>query len=145
MDMDVIKADLNSGSYNNCRFPHSKFNFIGMQQDAEPTVMRATQFTAKSRGDVTVIKDEVHFNTAQDEIVAGVKGEIQHIQEGHVLQVKDDHYVTTKQEDEPVEKNGVWLITTQGKGLSDPPTEQVGVDLYLRGTLNLIWVVSCFE
>jgi co-chaperonin GroES (HSP10) len=137
MSMDVIKADLNSVSYNSGKFLYSKFNFTGIQQDAVPRVMRATQFNAKSGGEV-VVKDEFHHNVARGESVAAVQGEIQHIQEGHVPQVEDgDHYVITKQEDKPVEKNGVRLITTQGRGLSDPPTEQVGVDLYLSDTLNL--------
>jgi hypothetical protein len=127
MDMDVSKVDQNSVSYNDNIFLQSNFNLIASQQEAEPTVKRPTEFISKSCSDVTIVKDEVQLNTVQEESVVGVEHEIQHIQEGHTLRAQDDYCVITRQEDGPVEKIGVWLITTQGKGLSGPPTKQVGV------------------
>jgi hypothetical protein len=129
--MDVIKTELDSSNDTDGEYLHRKCNFVGIQQGTESDVKIGSHLNA-SWGAVTVVKDEVQHITAKEESVLGLKGEIHPTEEGHVLRAKDDvHCVATKQKDKPVVKNGVCVITTQGKGPSHPAREEVGTEFML--------------
>jgi hypothetical protein len=128
--MDVIKTKLDFAC-TDWKCHHGKCNFVGIEQGAESDVKTGSLFNAASGGDLTVAKDEIQLIISKEESVLGLKGEIQPTEGGRLLRVKNDHCIAAKQKDKPVVKNGVSLITPQGKGPLQPGKEEVGVAITL--------------
>jgi tellurite resistance-related uncharacterized protein len=125
--MDVIKTEQDTLYDTDRKRLNRNCNFVGIQQGAESDVKRGSQLNAASWGDLTVVKGEVQHITVKEESVLGMKEEIQPTEECHLRVEGNVHCVATKQKDKPVVKNGVCLITPQGKGPLHPAREEVGV------------------
>jgi hypothetical protein len=125
--MDIIKTEQDTACTDgNC---NGKCNFNGIQKGTESNVKTGCQLSGANWGDSTVVKD-VQLITANEERVSGMKGEL-HPTESHLLRLTDDFYGTAKLKDKPVVRNGVCLITVQGKGPLQPGKEEVSIAVTL--------------